>query len=111
MEPTKQYKNWDEVFQNPHDITVETLKTGFISGTREGMLNTRSEAYQGQCVSKMATLPVLSHLVTHEGRHYLVDTGFDSSFSQKWGGSFKGLIRPLYFKNRYTACASLGIEK
>lgn len=108
----KQYQNWDEVFQNPSDITVETLNTGYITGTKEGMINIQSEAYQDQCSFKSAKLPVLAHLISHNDKHYLVDTGFDSSFSQRWGGNFKGFLRPFYFRNRYfQSDNSLGIEK
>jgi glyoxylase-like metal-dependent hydrolase (beta-lactamase superfamily II) len=112
MTKSKQYHDWDTIFQNPGDITVESLNTGYITGVREGMINTRSEMYQGQCPFKNAKLPVLAHLINRNGKYHLVDTGFDSSFSQRWGGSFKGFLRPLYFRNRYFQTNTmLGIEK
>lgn len=111
MEKTRRYQNWDEVFKNPCNIRIEPLNTGYITGMKEGMLSTRSEAYQDQCSYRYAKLPVLSHLVAHNDRHVLIDTGFDSSFSKRTGGTFKGILRPLYFRNRYKPVASLGIDK
>ncbi|WP_157668673.1 hypothetical protein [Lachnoclostridium phytofermentans] len=52
MAKSRQHKNWDEVFQSPQDITVESLNTGYIIGTKEGMFNVHSEVYQNQCSFK-----------------------------------------------------------
>lgn len=112
MAKSKQYKTWEEVFQNPHNIRVESLNTGYISGTEKGMFNVYSEEYQNQHTFKSAKLPVLSHLISYKNKYYLVDTGFDSSFSQRWGGSFKGLLRSFLLRNHYLQeDISLGVEK
>jgi glyoxylase-like metal-dependent hydrolase (beta-lactamase superfamily II) len=112
MAKLRHHQNWDEVFQCPQDITVESINTGYIIGTKEGMFNVHSEAYQNQYSFKRAKLPVLAHLISYKNKYYLVDTGFDSSFSQRSGGSFKGLLSPFYFRNRYfQSDSSLGIEK
>ena len=106
------FHNWDEVFQYPRDITVETLNTGYISGVKAGMVNIRTEMYRDQCSFKTARLPVLAHLIAHSDTYHLVDTGFDSSFYQRAGGSFKGILRWPYFRNRYFQPYSwMGIEK
>jgi glyoxylase-like metal-dependent hydrolase (beta-lactamase superfamily II) len=112
MAKSKQHPTWDEVFHNPQNITVESLNTGYIIGTKKGMFNVHSEAYQNQCSFKSAKLPVLSHLISYKNKYYLVDTGFDSSFSKRWGGSFKGFLSPFFLRNHYLQSdISLGIEK
>lgn len=111
MTSSKKYKDWNEVFKNPQNITLKTLNTGYIIGTEKGMFNINSIAYKNQFSFKSAKLPVLVHMIFHNNNYYLIDTGFDSSFSQRWGGSFKGLLRFLYFRNRYFQTdSSMGVE-
>lgn len=99
--PSK-FDNWEQVFENPQPIIIETLKTGKIITKISGILNldnpNASEIKDGY-----AEIPVLAHLIRHEVfGDYLVDTGFDSAFGRQPGGNFKGLYKRFYFKNRYS---------
>lgn len=112
MTEIKEYGSWDKVFSNPKSIRVETFNTGYIKGIKKGMFNLKSKAYKDKYNFKTAKLPVLSHLIYYNNKNYLIDTGFDSSFSKRWGGNFKGILRPLYFYNRYFQSRnSLGIDR
>ena len=105
------FKSWESVFENPASIEVGTLRTGRIISKISGLLNLKninaSEIKEG-----LANVPVLAHIVRHEKYGvYLVDTGFDSSFANTVGGTFKGILKGLYFKNRYIQeKSSEGIE-
>ncbi len=93
---TSKYNTWEEVFSNPSSISVKTLNTGIIKCPVRGLIN------DGSDTKSLAKIPVLSHLITHEELgNYLIDTGFDSSFSTTIGGRYKGLIKMFYFKNTY----------
>lgn len=95
------FTNWEAVFKNPAAIEVETLNTGKIISKVSGLLNLKNKNAL-KVKEGTAVVPVLAHIVKHEKYgHYLIDTGFDSSFSNKVGGNFKGLLKKVYFKNRY----------
>ncbi|MDF2503617.1 MBL fold metallo-hydrolase [Clostridium sp.] len=105
------FMNWEAVFENPAAIEVETLNTGRIVSKISGVLNLQninaSEMKEG-----CADIPVLAHVLRYEKYgDYLIDTGFDSSFSNIVGGNFKGILKMFYFKNRYIQeKSSEGIE-
>ena len=46
MANSKQYQNWEEVFQNPQEILIGSLNTGYIRGTEEGMFNVNAGYYR-----------------------------------------------------------------
>lgn len=107
---TNPNKSWDEIFGNPKEITFETLNTGYIIATKKGLFNANSPNYS-TLDFESAKIPVLCHLISYKGKYHLIDTGFDSSFCKRWGGSFKGILRHLYFKNSYLQPdESMGIE-
>lgn len=90
------YNTWEEVFSNPQAITVKTLNTGSIKCPVNGLIA------DGSSKKKLANIPVLANLITHDVKgSYLIDTGFDSSFSRVVGGCYKGLIKKMYFKDLY----------
>lgn len=105
------FKSWESVFENPASIEIETLKTGTIVSKISELLNLKN-INASELKDGVANIPVLAHIVKHKKYgDYLIDTGFDSSFSNKIGGNFKGILKRLYFKNRYIQeKSSEGIE-
>ena len=93
--------NWENVFNNSKDIQVKTFNTGSIHGKIDGIINTKEKVFPERYRGKKVILPVLAHVINYKNNYYLIDTGFDSSFSKIVGGSFKGIFKPIYFKNRY----------
>ena len=101
MVKESEFKDWKSVFINPMSIKIQTLKTGTIVGKTSGLLNLKN-INATQLKDGIVNIPVLAHLVTHEKYgDYLIDTGFDSSFTNNPGGNFKGILKRFYFKNRY----------
>lgn len=83
MVEESEFKDWESVFIKPTSINIETLKTGTIVSKISGLLNLKNinaiELKDG-----VANVPVLAHIVRHEKYgDYLIDTGFDSSFTNK----------------------------
>jgi N-acyl homoserine lactone hydrolase len=107
-----QFKDWESVFKNSSPIKIETLNTGVILSKLSGILNLKNEN-ASTLTDELAVIPVLAHLVYHEKfGHFLIDTGFDSSFSNEPGGSFRGILKKAFFKNRYLQESNAdGIEK
>jgi glyoxylase-like metal-dependent hydrolase (beta-lactamase superfamily II) len=95
------FRDWESVFRDPSPIRTESLKTGTIASKISGIINLKNEK-ASELADGTAKVPVLAHLIRHEKYgDYLVDTGFDSSFSKETGGNFKGLCKRFYFKKRY----------
>ncbi len=91
-----QYQTWEAVFANPCAIKIETVNTGFINCKVTGLIDGGHQQY------KTAKIPVLAHIITHNVKgNFLVDAGFDSTFSKVVGGSFKGILKKVFFKNHY----------
>lgn len=107
-----EFKDWESVFINPTSIKIETLKTGIIVSKISGIINLNN-INALNLKDGIANIPVLAHILRHEKYgDYLIDTGFDSSFTNKIGGNFKGILKRFYFKNRYIQeKRSEGIEK
>ena len=96
-----EFTDWESVFNNPAPIRIETLKTGSIISRLSGLINLK-DSKAAQLSDGFVKIPVLAHLISHDKYgDYLIDTGFDSSFSQKPGGNFKGFLKGVYFKNHY----------
>ena len=107
-----EFKDWESVFTNPKSIKIETLKTGIIVSNISGLINLNN-SNAVQLKDGIANIPVLAHILRHEQYgDYLIDTGFDSSFSNEIGGNYKGILKRFYFKNRYIQeNSSEGIDK
>lgn len=96
-----EFLDWTSVFENPAPIKIQTVKTGIINSRISGIINLNNMK-AAQLNDGIARIPVLAHIVRHETYgDYLVDTGFDSSFSKNAGGNFSGILKGTYFKNRY----------
>lgn len=95
------YSDWETVFKNPSPIKIETLKTGNIISRLSELINFK-DPKAAQLRDGFVKISVLAHLIRHDKYgDYLIDTGFDSSFSQKPGGNYKGFLKGVYFKNHY----------
>jgi N-acyl homoserine lactone hydrolase len=103
-------KTWEEVFSRPCALEITTLKAGHIRSSLSTILNLKNPDARG-LTDKHVFLPVLSHLIRHPViGSLLVDTGLDSSFARP-GGSFKGILKAPYFKNRYFVEKGEGIDE
>lgn len=82
--------SWDEVFQNPCNITVESLKTGTVKINRRGTLNPDHPLAVGVQEEELE-VPILSHWVHHEDKgDILLDTGLDASYIKDPCGGLEG---------------------
>jgi len=87
------------------------LKTGIIVSKVSGLINLKNSAAK-ELKDRKAIIPALSHLIRHPKFGYiLVDTGLDSLASKTPGGSFKGLIKSIYFKDRHIVENGEGIDE
>ncbi len=99
----RNYNNWEDVFNDSQPITVETLNTGRIICKVSGLMNLSNNNNNNLFSKKsIAEIPVLAHIIRHEKfGTFLIDTGFDSSFHNKIGGNYKGVLKKKFFKNNY----------
>lgn len=107
-----EFTDWESVFLNSKAINIKTIRTGTLICKISGLINLNNiNAIQVE--DGLAKIPALAHIINHEKYgDYLIDTGFDSSFAKKIGGNFKGILKGIYFRNRYIQeKVSEGIEK
>jgi Zn-dependent hydrolases, including glyoxylases len=107
-----EFTDWEAVFKNPASIKIETVKTGIIISKISGILNLEN-VDAAKIPDGTAVIPVLAYLIRH-GNYgdYLIDTGFDSSFSREAGGNYRGILKRIFFNHRYIQeTSSEGIEQ
>ena len=91
-------KKWDEVFNNPQQITVKSFITGYVILNRRGALNP-DHPKAGVIDDELLEVPVLAHWIHHEKLgDYLIDTGLDNSYYTDPHGNMKGLLAKLFIK-------------
>jgi glyoxylase-like metal-dependent hydrolase (beta-lactamase superfamily II) len=91
-------KKWDEVFNNPQQITVKSFITGYVILNKRGALNP-DHPKAGVIDDELLEVPVLAHWIHHEKLgDYLIDTGLDSSYYNDPHGNMKGLLAKLFIK-------------
>jgi len=84
------HETWDEVFQNPQPITVESFKTGAVVINRRGTINP-NHPLAPVMVDEELEVPILAHWVHHEQKgDFLLDVGLDSSYCNDPCGGLKG---------------------
>ncbi len=107
-----EFRDWDTVFKNAQSIKIKTLKTGSIISKVSRIINLRN-INANQLNDATVILPVLVHVIRHpKYGDYLIDSGFDASFKDSSGGTFKGLMKSFYFRKRYIQEKnSDGVEK
>ncbi len=95
------FDNWEDVFNNPSVIKISTFKTGEITAKISGLINLKHKNAVDVEDGKIS-IPVLAHVISHEKfGNFLIDTGFDSSFSKVAGGRYKGILKKMILKNSY----------
>ena len=93
--PESSWKNWDEVFAKPRDISCETFQTGNLVIQNKFMLNLAHPEAR-DIKREVINVPVYCNLVRHavEG-DYLVDAGLDRTYQTDAYGSLKGVLKRI----------------
>jgi N-acyl homoserine lactone hydrolase len=90
--------SWESLFNEKGAIELQTLNTGGVQVAADRMLNLENTSartlYQRTgAASEQLDLTVFSHWIAHPRRgDFLIDTGFDSSFTEKSWGNITGLL-------------------
>ncbi len=88
------FHSWEEVFAAPAPIGLQTWQAGSVHMDRRMLFEGRPGAKA--MPEPMAPIPVLVHWLRHGQRgEFLIDTGFDQSFSQGIDGNYGRLMRLL----------------
>jgi N-acyl homoserine lactone hydrolase len=91
-------KKWDEVFNNPQQITVKSFITGYVILNKRGALNP-NHPKAGVIDDELLEVPVIAHWIHHDKLgDYLIDTGLDNSYQYDPHGNMKGLLAKLFIK-------------
>lgn len=79
--------NWDGVFRNPCDITVQSFQTGTVKINRQGTLNP-DHPQATDVRGEELEVPILAYWVHHEEEgDILLDAGLDASYiTDPYGG-------------------------
>ncbi len=102
------FSGWEEVLAHPGEIRLETLLAGEVGGTLSGMINLKDRSTPPMENVKIKA-PLLAHLIYHRDfGTFLIDTGFDSSYSERPWGHFKGLLKHAL---KYSVERGHGIEE
>ena len=84
------YETWDEVFQNPIPVTMESFKTGVVVINRRGTINP-GHPLAPVMADEELEVPILAHWVHHEKYgDFLLDVGLDSSYYLDPCGGLRG---------------------
>jgi len=93
------HESWDEVFQNPRPVTVESFKTGAVVLNRRGTINP-DHPRAPVMVDEELEVPILAHWVHHEKYgDFLLDVGLDSSYCNDPCGGLKGTLVDEYLQD------------
>lgn len=87
---------WEEAFAQPRSVEVIPLVTGEVNVPR-GLLLDLGNSHLGDRSERDEWVPVVAYLVRHPDGDILLDTGFDSSFSDSGHGNFGGLAKFVNF--------------
>lgn len=95
ISPESSFKDWDEVFAKPQNISCETIQTGNLVIHNRFLLNFANP--EARTIKKeIVNVPVYCHLVCHavEG-YYLVDAGLDRTYQTNPYGSIRGVLKKI----------------
>ena len=81
--------NWEEVFQNPCNISLKSFKTGKVKINRKGTLNPGHPLAE-DVQDEELEVPILVHWVHHYEGDFLLDTGLDASYIHNPCGGLEG---------------------
>lgn len=94
-------KTWDDVFQSPCPVEVESLKTGTVLINRKGTINPH-HPLAGYIVSQELEMPILAHWVHHQEKgDFLLDVGLDSFYFADPRGGLEGTEVDEYQQDRH----------
>ena len=92
--------SWSEIFQNPRDLTLDSIKTGTVNINRRGTINPEHPG-AGYIGDEVLTVPIMSHLVHHgELGNFLLDAGLDKLYSYDSYGGIKGEFADEFFQEK-----------
>jgi N-acyl homoserine lactone hydrolase len=93
--PESSWKNWDEVFAAPRNISCETLQTGNLVIHNRFMMNLANPEARN-IKKEVLNVPVYCNLVRHSGEgYYLVDAGLDRTYQTDPYGSIRGVLKRI----------------
>ncbi len=82
--------SWNEVFQNPRQVSVQSFHTGTVRINRKGTLNPNHPLAKNVADEELK-VPVLAHWVHHEEKgDFLLDAGLDASYTLDSHGGMEG---------------------
>jgi N-acyl homoserine lactone hydrolase len=94
-------KTWDDVFQSPGPVKVESFKTGTVIINRKGTINPH-HPLAGDILSQELEVPILAHWVHHQEKgDFLLDVGLDSSYFTHPCGGLEGTAVDEYQQDRH----------
>lgn len=81
---------WEELFQNPRPIKIQSFQTGSVIINRRGTLNPEHPAAK-DLIDEELEVPILAHWAHHEEKgDILLDTGLDASYFHDPRGGLEG---------------------
>jgi len=94
-------KTWDEVFQSPCPVKVESFKTGTVIINLKGTINPHHRR-AGIIESRELEVPIMAHWVHHQEKgDFLLDVGLDSSYYIHSNGVLEGTAVDEYQQDRH----------
>ena len=91
-EPKTSYQNWDDIFEAPKAISIQTFSTGTMETNLSGIMNLKHERAK-DIEDVIVDIPVNVSIINHkEHGSYLVDAGLDASYISNAYGSSKGML-------------------
>ncbi len=94
-------KTWDDVFQSPCPVKIESFKTGTVIINRKGTINPH-HPLAVDIVSQELEVPILAHWVHHQEKgDFLLDVGLDSSYFAHPRGGLEGTAVDEYQQDRH----------
>ena len=93
--PVSSWKNWDEVFAKPGEISCKTFHTGNLVIQNKLMLNLAHPEAR-DIKREVINVPVYCNLVRHAAEgDYLVDAGLDRTYQTNAYGNLRGVLKSI----------------
>ena len=90
--PAASYDNWNDILDNPGEISLSVYSTGTNATQLSGIINLEHES-AGAIDDVVIDIPVIANVVQHDRYGaYLVDAGLDSSYVDNPFGTMRGVL-------------------
>ena len=90
--PDATSETWEEILDNPREISVDVVSTGIMETDLSGIMNLDHES-AASLEDAVIDIPVTVGVVHHRDRGvYLVDAGLDASYAEYEFGTMRGLL-------------------